>query len=182
MDISSRSPASAGFASIRAARDDDFATIADITNHYITTTSIHFGYEPITGDSLLADRGDYPWFVAEDSGRVIGYAKAGAWRERAAYRWTCETGLYLAHDVRGRGIGRALYDVLLAECSARGFRSAVAGIALPNPVSIKLHERCGFTRVGTFEDAGWKNAAWHPVDWWQKRFATGAEPPYNAPR
>jgi phosphinothricin acetyltransferase len=166
---------------IRPARDDDFDTIAAITNHYIATTSIHFGYEPVSGESLRAHRGNYPWFVAEDDQRVVGYAKAGVWRERAAYQWTCETGLYVAHDARARGIGRALYDTLLAECAARGYRSAVAGITLPNRPSIALHERCGFTHVGTFADAGWKNGAWHAVDWWQKRFATGPEGPYNAP-
>jgi len=162
---------------IRPARDDDFDAIAAITNHYITTTSIHFGYDALTGESLLAHRGHYPWFVAEEAGKVLGYAKAGVWRERAAYQWTCETGLYVAHDARGRGLGRQLYDALLAECAARGFRSAVAGITLPNPASIALHEACGFSHVGTFADAGWKNGAWHAVDWWQKRFSTTPQGP-----
>jgi phosphinothricin acetyltransferase len=157
---------------IRPARDDDFDAIAAITNHYITTTAIHFAYEPVTGESLLAHRGEHPWFVADDGATVLGYAKAGVWRERAAYQWTCETGLYVAHGALGRGLGRQLYDTLLAECAARGFRSAVAGITLPNPASIALHQACGFSHVGTFADAGWKNGVWHAVDWWQKRFST----------
>src|ERR1041384_6316057 len=80
--------------SIRPARDDDFPAIAAITNHYIATTAIHFAYEPVTVDEGAAHwrDGHFPWFVV-DEGRVIGYAKAGTWRDRAAYRWTTEIGL-----------------------------------------------------------------------------------------
>ena len=166
---------------IRPAKHDDFTAIAAITNHYITTSSIHFGYEPVTDAELRAMweryRDRYPWLVTEDAGHVLGFAKAGVWRERAAYNWTTEVGLYVADAARGRGLGRALYDALLAECQTRGFRSAVAGITLPNPASIALHERCGFSRVGTFVDAGYKQGAWHAVEFWQKRFKTGPEGP-----
>lgn len=166
---------------IRPARADDFEAIAAITNHYITTTSIHFAYEPIAVAELRAMweryRDRHPWFVTEDASEVLGYAKAGVWRERAAYNWTCEVGLYIADHARGRGIGRALYSRLLDECDRLGFRSVVAGITLPNPASIALHEKLGFERVGTFEDAGWKNGAWHAVEFWQKRLQTGARGP-----
>jgi L-amino acid N-acyltransferase YncA len=166
---------------IRPARADDFASVAAITNHYITTTAIHFAYEPVSEAELVAmwerygDR--HPWLVVDDDNGVLGYAKSGVWRERAAYKWTCEVGLYIADFARGRGLGRALYDALLTECQRRGFRSAVAGITLPNDASIALHEQCGFQRVGTFADAGWKNGAWHAVEFWQKRFSTGPEGP-----
>ena len=167
--------------SIRPARADDFTAIAAITNHYITTSSIHFSYEPISEGELRAlwerTRDRHPWLVTEDAGDVVGYAKSGVWRDRTAYNWTCEVGLYIADKARGRGLGGALYDALLAECQARGFRSAIAGIALPNAASIALHERCGFTRVGTFVDAGYKNDAWHAVEFWQKRFSTGPKGP-----
>lgn len=165
---------------IRPARADDFDAIATITNHYIVTTSIHFAYEPITPTELLGSfGGKYPWFVTTgEADEVLGYAKAGAWRDRAAYSWTCEVGLYIADAARGRGLGRALYDTLLADLERRGFRSAIAGIALPNAASVALHERFGFTRVGTFEDAGWKNGAWHAVEFWQKPLARReGEPP-----
>jgi phosphinothricin acetyltransferase len=166
---------------IRAAAADDFAAIAAITNHYITTSSIHFAYEPVAEAELRAmwerSRDRHPWFVTEDDGGVLGYAKSGVWRERAAYNWTCEVGLYIADHARGRGLGGALYDALLAECQRRGFRSAVAGITLPNAPSVALHEKLGFQRVGTFDDAGWKNGAWHAVEFWQKRFTTTPEGP-----
>lgn len=162
---------------IRPVRDADFDALAAITNHYIATTAIHFGYEAVTGDELRAAwKERYPWLVADD-GAVLGYAKAGVWRDRAAYQWTCEVGLYVANTARGRGIGTALYRELLDECARRGFRSAVSGITLPNDASIALHQKLGFEHVGTFRDAGWKLGAWHAVDWWQKRFTTDAQGP-----
>jgi len=160
---------------IRPPRDDDFEAIAAITNHYIATTAIHFGYEPITAGDLRAHRGRYPWFVADEDGHVLGYAKAASWRDRAAYQWTCEVAVYVADGTHRRGIGTQLYTVLLDELARRGFRSAVAGITLPNEASIELHRKLGFVHVGTFVDAGYKLGAWYPVDWWQKRFATAPD-------
>jgi phosphinothricin acetyltransferase len=170
---------------IRAARDDDFAAITAITNHYVATTAIHFAYEPIEDGALRvqwqAGAERYPWLVAERDGEVVGYAKAGTWRERMAYRWTVEAGLYVADRARGGGIGRALYGALLAELERRGFRSVIAGITLPNAASVRLHERLGFTPVGVFEDAGWKHGRWHAVGFWQKRLAAGDAGPPDAP-
>jgi L-amino acid N-acyltransferase YncA len=157
---------------IREPIDTDFAAIAAITNHYIATSAIHFGYEPVAEAELLAQAHDrFPWLVADDAGRVLGYAKAGTWRARDAYQWTCELGLYVAPDARGRGIGTALYAALLDACALRGFRSAIAGITLPNPASIALHERFGFAPVGVFAQAGYKLGAWHDVAFFQKLLA-----------
>lgn len=167
---------------IREARDEDFEVIASITNEYVTGTSIHFGYEPVSADELRASwrkgAGRYPWLVAEgDAGVVIGYAKAGTWRERAAYAWTCEVGLYVAPGHHRRGVGRGLYGSLLDDLARRGFRSAIAGITLPNDPSLALHEALGFEPVGTVQDAGWKHGGWRAVAFFQKRFATGPEGP-----
>ena len=167
---------------IRTARDEDFATIAEITNHYITTTTIHFGYEPVTADELREQAWDtrFPWLVVEEGDVVLGYAKAGTWRARAAYQWTAELGLYIAPDARRKGHGRALYAELIAECKRRGFRSLVAGITLPNDPSIALHETLGFEAVGTFRDAGYKNGTWCDVGWWQLRLFTDEHGPRDA--
>jgi phosphinothricin acetyltransferase len=165
---------------IRAAHADDFDAIASITNHYITTTAIHFAYEPVTADALRHSWHSHPHhpFLVDDPGDgVIAYAKAGPWRDRAAYAWTAEVGIYVRHDARGRRIGGALYSALLDELAAGGFRSAVAGITMPNAPSVALHERLGFAHVGTFADAGFKNGAWHDVAFFQKRFSTEAVPP-----
>lgn len=173
---------------IRLARDEDFPAITAITNHYIATTTIHFAYEPLAPDylhGLWRQSTRHPWFVAckpaertsaseraEAHDGVVGYAKAGTWRDRAAYDWTAEVGLYVAHDARGRGIGRALYAALLAELAQRGFRSAIAGITLPNDASLALHRAFGFDSVGIVRDAGYKLGQWCDVEFFQKRFAT----------
>ena len=165
---------------IRAAHADDFDAIADITNHYIASTAIHFAYDPITADDLRVswhEHPRHPFLVDDDGDRVLAFAKAGPWRERAAYAWTAEVGIYVAHDARGRRVGTELYAALLDELAARGFRSAVAGITLPNDASLALHARLGFEPVGTFRDAGFKLGAWHDVAWFQKRLRTDAAPP-----
>ena len=156
---------------IRPAREDDFAALSAITNFYIATTAIHFAYEPLAADELAATwrahRDRFPWLVVEDGGAVAGYAKAGTWRERAAYAWTCELGLYLADGARGRGLGTALYRALIAEVARRGFRTAIAGIALPNDASVALHARLGFHPVGVVREAGFKHGRWHDVAFYQ---------------
>ncbi len=166
---------------IRLARDDDFGALTAITNHYITTSAIHFAYEPLAEGELRAlwhgYRDRFPWLVIENAGQVVGYAKAGTWRDRAAYAWTAETGVYIADAARGRGFGRTVYTALLAELAARGFRSAVAGITLPNDVSVALHLELGFEPVGVVRDAGWKLGAWRDVGFWQKRLSTDAAGP-----
>lgn len=156
---------------IRLAGSDDFAAIAAITNHYIRTTAIHFGYEPVTADELRAawqEKVDvHPWLVTTDhDGDAIGYAKAGVWRGRAAYRWTTETGIYMAPSWCRHGLGAPLYRRLLAVLRAQGFHAAIGGIALPNDASVRLHERLGFTHVGTFPRAGRKFDRWHDVGFW----------------
>ncbi len=160
---------------IRDARNEDFVRIAAITNHYIETTSIHFAHEPVSVDQLTATwaqgRERYPWVVADEAGQVIGYAKAGVWRDRAAYQWTTEIGLYVDAAHHRRGLGRALYTELLDRLAARGFRSAIAGITLPNDPSIAMHEAFGFVSVGTVREAGYKHGAWHDVAFFQKRLS-----------
>jgi phosphinothricin acetyltransferase len=104
-----------------------------------------------------------------DEGRVVGYAKSGTWRDRAAYRWTTEIGLYLDPAACGRGLGRAMYAELLPELARRGFRSAIAGMTLPNDASRALHLAVGFESIGVVRDAGFKHERWHDVEFFQKR-------------
>jgi phosphinothricin acetyltransferase len=157
---------------IRDARSEDFVRVTAITNHYIETSSIHFAYEPVSVDHLRAlwerTRERYPWLVAERDGTVAGYAKAGTWRERDAYQWTTEIGLYVDAGHHRRGLGRTLYDELLRRLADRGFRSAIAGITLPNDPSRAFHLAFGFVSVGTVREAGYKRGAWHDVEFFQK--------------
>jgi L-amino acid N-acyltransferase YncA len=105
------------------------------------------------------------WLVAEEDGVVLGYAYASPHRERHAYRFAADVAAYVREP--GRGVGRALYDVLLPALRERGFRHACAGIALPNAASVALHERFGFRLVGVYEQIGFKGGEWRDVGWWQ---------------
>lgn len=156
----------------RPAREQDFERIAEITNHYIEATPIHFSSDPVDAASLrqawAEGRSRHPWWVAERDGQVVGYAKVGPWRAREAYRFTGETGIYLDPAWLGRGVGRSLYASLLAACDEAGLHTLVAGVALPNPASLRLHEALGFRRVGVFREVGRKFDAWHDVAWFQR--------------
>jgi L-amino acid N-acyltransferase YncA len=115
----------------------------------------------------------HPFLVAEDGdgeasgGEVLGYAYACRWAERAAYDWAVEVSVYVAGAHQGRGVGRALYEELFERLRAQGFRVAVAGVTLPNPASIGLHESLGFEPIGSLRDIGWKEGAWRDVGYWQ---------------
>jgi phosphinothricin acetyltransferase len=164
---------------IRPVREDDFDALAAITNHYIATTAIHFAYEPVSAGDLAETwrkHPRHPYLVIEDSGAIAGYAKAGTWRERAAYQWTCEVGLYISDEARGRGLGTTLYARLLDECARAGFRSAIAGITLPNDASVALHARFQFESIGVVRDAGYKLGRWHDVAFYQKLLTARSEP------
>jgi L-amino acid N-acyltransferase YncA len=160
---------------IRAATTEDAAACAAIYTPYVTDTTISFETEPPTqaemAERIAAAERTHAWLVLEDledGGRVVGYAYAGPWRSRAAYRWTCETSIYLEIGRRRTGSGRALYEALLARLAERGFRTAVAGMTLPNEASIALHRAMGFEPVGTFRQVGRKHGQWHDVAWTQR--------------
>jgi phosphinothricin acetyltransferase len=165
--------ATLGGVPIRATTETDFPTLTAITNELIQTSAVHFAYEPLADDDLVsqwrAQRTRFPWLtLTDEAGAALGYAKAGTWRERAAYQWTCETTIHLAAAARGQGLGRPLYGSLLAECVRLGFHSVVAGIALPNDASVRLHASLGFVSVGVVKHAGKKFEKWWDVGFWQK--------------
>ncbi len=117
------------------------------------------------------------WLVEEREGRVTGYASAGPFHERAAYRWATSVAVYVHPDHHGQGVGRALYADLLPALEARGFVWAMAGVALPNPASVALHEAFGFERVATYANIGYKAGAWHDVIWMQRQLNPLTNPP-----
>jgi L-amino acid N-acyltransferase YncA len=120
-----------------------------------------------------------PWLVAVgDDEEIIGYAYAGRHRERAGYRWSVDISVYVSGAHHGRGVGRALYDELLSLLRRQGFVNVYAGIALPNPASVALHEAIGMRRVALYERVGWKFGAWHDVAWYGLRLTDPVgEPP-----
>jgi L-amino acid N-acyltransferase YncA len=163
---------------IRAANPaGDAEAIARIYAPYVTDTVISFEYEPPTA-AEMAGRIErltttHAWLVAEDGGEILGYAYGCPHRERAAYRWATEVSVYVDPRHQRRGAGRSLYEALLAELAAQGYRVALAGIALPNDASVGLHEACGFTPVGVYQGIGFKHDTWWDVGWWQRELARG---------
>jgi L-amino acid N-acyltransferase YncA len=124
----------------------------------------------------------HPWLVAEEGGEVVGYAYACPHRERPAYRWSADVSIYLDGQARGRGTGRALYAELFERLRAQGVRMVCAGITLPNPASIGLHEHMGFEQAGFFPRIGWKEGAWRDIGWWTMDLAPDADSTPAEPR
>jgi len=149
----------------------DAEAIAAIYAPYVTDTVVSFEDVP-PGSAEMAKRIErlaktHAWLVAEDGGEILGYAYACPHRERAAYRWTTEVTVYVDPRHQRRGVGRRLYEALLAQLADRGYRVALAVIALPNDASVGLHEACGFEPVGVYRRIGFKFGNSWDVGWWQ---------------
>jgi len=151
---------------IRPTTAADLPTITRIYEHAVLHGTATFELTPpdlaeMTRrfDALIA--GSFPYFVAVLDGHVVGYAYAGAYRPRPAYRFTVENSIYLQPAIQGRGVGRKLMQRLIAECEARGFRQMIAVIGdSANAASIGVHARCGFQMIGTHPDVGFKFGRW----------------------
>jgi len=170
---------------IRVATADDAAVVAEIYAPIVARTPISFEESaPNEGEMrarILKTVQTYPWLVW-GAQNVAGYAYAGAYRTRPAYRWSVEVSAYVCEEARGRGIARSLYAALFRLLCAQGFCRAFAGITLPNAASVALHRRCGFEPVGVFREAGFKLGAWHDTQWWQRGLRrNGAVPEETTP-
>jgi phosphinothricin acetyltransferase len=166
---------------VRLATGGDAMAISEIYRPYVEDTIISFEATPPDADEMAARIATtlprHPWLIAQaDDAALLGYAYAHPFASRAAYAWSTETSVYLRQGQHRRGIGRKLYAVLLELLNAQGYREAFAGISLPNPASIALHEAMGFQIAATYRRVGFKHGAWHDVGWWQ-RGLDGAGPP-----
>lgn len=165
----------------RLARGDDAAACQAIYAPYVSEAVTSFEYVPPTVAEMRARLEKtlpwLPWLAAETDQGVVGYAYAGPHSERAAYQWSVDVSVYIASAWHRRGIGRALYRPLFAVLAALGYCNIYAGITLPNPGSVALHERLGMTPVGIYQNVGYKHGAWHDVGWWQGALAPPANPP-----
>ncbi len=164
----------------------DAATIASIYAPSVLTAATSFEIEPPDATEMAARitriSARFPWLVCERAGEVAGYVYAGAHRERAAYRWAVDVAVYIDERHYRAGFGRALYTSLFALLRLQGFYIACAGITLPNPGSIRLHEALGFRPVGIYESIGFKAGAWRDVGWWQLALrAASSLPDSDAP-
>jgi len=151
---------------IRAAEPADIAAITRIYAHAVRCGTASFEIEP-PDEAEMARRqralidGGFPSLVAEADGAVAGYAYAGPYRPRPAYRFSVENSVYVAPEAHRRGVGRALLDRLIAEAAARGFRQMIAVIGdSDQAASIALHRAAGFRLVGTIAAVGFKHGRW----------------------
>ncbi|HFI0148623.1 TPA: N-acetyltransferase family protein [Streptococcus suis] len=157
---------------IRSARIEDAADLVAIYAPYVENTAITFETQVPTV-SEFASRiektlGKFPYLVAVEEGKILGYAYASTYYARAAYDWTVELSVYIQQEARGKGIGSMLYDALEEDLTACGFKNFLACIALPNPASLALHEKRGYEQVAHFKKVGYKFGTWHDIVWLQK--------------
>ena len=158
---------------IRSATVGDAKAVAGIYNHYIANTLVTFEEELCATDDMAGRiqevrTADLPWLVAEDeTGDVVGYAYASRWNGRCSYRHSVEVTVYLAPEATSRGWGSRLYASLFEQLRERSMHVLIAGIALPNPGSVALHEKFGMQQVGCFREVGFKMDQWIDVGYWE---------------
>lgn len=154
---------------VRPCKEPDLPEILEILNREIVVGYSHFGLEPEPLERIEAEwrdaQGRYPWYVAEDHG-ITGFARASSWKRRGAYNATCEVGIYIRPESQGHGIGKLIYTDFIPALAKAEIHTALGGIALPNPASIKLHEAFGFRHVGTLPEVGFKHGRWIDVGYW----------------
>jgi phosphinothricin acetyltransferase len=156
---------------LRLATPDDAAAVSAIYAPFVAGTPISFEVEAPDAAEMTRRLATamplHPFLVAVDADQVVGYAYGGSHNERAAYRWSVNVSVYVDRGRHRTGVGRSLYRALLALLAAQGYRQAIAGITLPSPASVGIHEAMGFRPVGIYRQVGWKLGAWHDVGWWQ---------------
>jgi L-amino acid N-acyltransferase YncA len=166
---------------IRLATPDDTPGVQAIYAPIVRETAISFELEPPTvaemQQRIVQTLEHWPWLVCERRGDILGYVYASQHRTRPAYQWSVDVSVYVHPNARRSGVGQALYRSLFALLALQGFYQAYAGITLPNPASVGLHESLGFQPVGVYRDVGYKLGAWHDVGWWQLALRERAMPP-----
>jgi L-amino acid N-acyltransferase YncA len=169
---------------IRAASAADIPAVTAIYRPAVLHGTASFEIDPPDEAEMLARmtrivEDGFPYLVAQTKGRVVGYAYAGPYRVRPAYRHTVEDSIYVAPDAQGLGVGRALLAALVDEAGRRGFRQIVAGIGdSANTPSIRLHEAAGFRLSGVMRSVGWKHGRWLDHVLMQRTLGEGeASPP-----
>ncbi len=164
---------------IRASRDDDLAAITAIYAHHVLHGTGTFEIDPPNIQDMAARRADVlarglPWLVAEEDGRVAGFAYCNWFKPRPAYRYSAEDSIYVADHARGRGLGRLLLQALCTHAEAAGVRKLLAVIGdSANAGSIAVHRAAGFTEVGVMRSVGWKFGAWRDIVLMEKPLGAG---------
>ena len=158
---------------IRSARIVDAARLAEIYNYYILHTTVTFEVEPVTADEMarrIAEiSADYPYYVYESDGRVIGYTYAHPWNKRAAAKGhSLETTVYLDHEAKHEGVGSALMNHLIERCKTEGYHALIANVTDENQASQAFHESLGFKQVAYYTEVGRKFNRWLGIKAFEK--------------
>jgi phosphinothricin acetyltransferase len=165
---------------IRIAQESDASALLDIYAPFVTDTAVTFEVEVPTLEAFIKKmkeiKAEAPYLVYEHEGEVLGYAYASSHRQRAAYRWTRELSVYIREDAKSKKCGTGLYTSLLELLRCQNYRTALAGITLPNIPSVNFHERLGFYPVGVYDNIGFKLGKSHRVGWWQLMLQEPQEP------
>ncbi len=168
-------------ATIRLASQSDAQQIRDIYAPFCEHTPVSFETQAPTAEEMcqriVKTLKSHPWLVYENDSELLGYAYANPHRERAAYRWAVDVSAYVRESFRRTGVGRSLYTSLFAILQLQGFYRALAGITLPNPGSVGLHQAMGFQPLGTYQNIGYKCGQWHDVQWFQLALRDGTGVP-----
>ncbi|GAB7018855.1 N-acetyltransferase family protein [Halostagnicola bangensis] len=166
---------------IRVATPADAGEVRRIYAPFCEDSAVTFE-ESVPDESEMVDRIEetletYPWLVCERDGDVVGYAYASKLRKRRAYEWVVELSVYVAEDARRSGVGRALYESLFAVLERQGVCDVYAVTTVPNPETVRFHERLGFDRFADFPRVGYTQGEWHDVRWWRRELADKPENP-----
>ncbi|MBX9644843.1 MAG: GNAT family N-acetyltransferase [Novosphingobium sp.] len=172
--------------SISPASPTDAAEMAEIYAHHVLHGTASFETAPPDGAEMARRMAKvlapgWPWLVARGpDGALLGYAYASQFRDRAAYRFTCEDSIYIRHDCRGQGIGKALLAALIEACEGCGFRQMIGVIGGAGPGSVALHAALGFTHAGTMRSIGRKHGQWLDTVYMQRPLGAGDSVPPDA--
>lgn len=166
---------------IRSVDERDAAAVRDLYAPFVSESATSFEIEPPDAAAMARriqeQRERFPWLVFEAGGAVLGYAYASPHRAaRKAYQWCVETSVYIHPRARRCGVGRALYGALFDLLKRQGFVNAYAGVTLPNPASLGLHQSLGFAPIGVYPRIGFKFGRWHDVAWMQLRLQEAEVP------
>ena len=173
LDCPNKDPEMTDSTLIRSAEPTDADAIARIYNYYIAETVVTFEVDELSSaeiaERIQAIQSDsYPWLVAQQGEDVVGYAYAGKWHSRCAYRFAAEMTVYLAPGHARNGLGSRLYERVIELLKPRGIHTVIGGIALPNDASVALHEKFGFQKAAHYREVGFKFDRWIDVGYWQR--------------
>ena len=157
---------------VRTAEIEDAAAIAEIYNFYVAESHSTFETEAVSESEMrrrvveIIEK--YPFLVSEENDEIVGYCYAARYKQREGYKHSVEVSVYVRDGASGKGIGAALYEQLFVALKSLDVHAVIAGIALPNEASIKLHEKFGFEKVAHFRAVGFKFGRWIDVGYWQR--------------